>query len=250
MENNNPINPSGISLLIKLVIWLVIGWLFSLVIFILFIFLWTTIDVAIKNSANNIAFSPLVWLIFLGIWVVSSIFWNFILSVIYNILWQDDYYDIKIMSSSILAVNLLLIVPFLLLYFFCWTILSDIKLLFIVFAFHIFFTTYISISSIDIVKQPNYSLVYIIWNSIWFAIAVMIFFIIFNLSSSIWGEIQKNLLFWPPILAYSIIPFIGTLFEKIYYKFYEVWNDFLYIPSLSEVLVDEEEVDEVNVKIK
>jgi hypothetical protein len=39
------------------------------------------------------------------------------------------------------------------------------------------------------------------------------------------------------------------VFEKIYYKLYEVGNDFLYVPSISEVLVDEEEVDEVNVKL-
>jgi hypothetical protein len=46
-----------------------------------------------------------------------------------------------------------------------------------------------------------------------------------------------------------VIPFISTLWEKIYYKFYEMGSDFLYIPSISEVLVDEEEVDEVNVDI-
>jgi len=65
MENNNPINPNGSALLIKLIVWLVVWWVISLLIFMMFIFLGTTINEAIKNSANHLAFSPLVWLVFM-----------------------------------------------------------------------------------------------------------------------------------------------------------------------------------------
>ena len=249
MENNNPINPKGSALLIKLIVWLIVWWVISLLIFMMFIFLGTTINQAIKNSANHLAFSPLVWLVFMWIGLVGTIFGNLILSFIYNVIWQEDYYDIKLMSGAILSVNLLLLLPFLFLYFFAGTILQDIKMLFIVFAFHVFFATYVSITAMDVVKQPNYSLVYVIWDSIGFILSILIFFVIFTLSSSVSGQVEKNVLFFPSILAFSIIPFVWTLFEKIYYKLYEVGNDFLYIPSLSEVLVDEEEVDEVNVKL-
>jgi hypothetical protein len=94
--------------------------------------------------------------------LVGTIFGNLILSFIYNVIWQEDYYDIKLMSGAILSVNLLLLLPFLFLYFFAGTVLQDIKMLFIVFAFHVFFATYVSIMAMDVVKQPNYSLVYVI----------------------------------------------------------------------------------------
>jgi len=248
MENNSPINTNNTALLIKLVVWIIIGWLISLTVFIMFILLWTTINEAIKNSANHLAFSPLVWLSFMWIGLIWTIFGNLILSLVYNVIWPEDYYDIKLISSVILSINLLLLFPFLLLYFFSGTILQDIKMIFIVFAFHIFFATYVSIMAMDIVKQPNYSLVYIVWNSIGFILASLIFFVIFNLSSSIIDQVEKNVLFFPSILSFSIIPFIGTLFEKAYYKLYEAGNDFLYVPSISEVLIDEEEIDEINVK--
>jgi len=249
MENNNPVNPTGGALLIKLGVGLIIGGLMALVIFMMFMLLWTTLSQAIKNSANHLAFSPLVWLVFMWIGFIGTIFGNLILSFLYNIFWQEDYYDIKLMSGAILSVNLLLLLPFLFLYFFAGMILQDIKMLFIVFAFHILFATYVSVLAMDVVKQPNYALVYVVGDSIWFIIGLLIFFVIFSLSSGVGGEVQKSVLFFSPILAFSIVPFIWTLFEKIYYKLYEVGNDFLYVPSISEVLVDEEEVDEVNVKL-
>ena len=249
MENNSPVNPSASQLWIKLAIGLFIGFVFAALIFLMFVTLWSTIDEAVRNSVNNMAFSPLVWLSFLWIWLVSAIFWNIVLAIIYNVSWSEDYYDIKLMTSSILSANILLLIPFLLLYFFVWTILQDIKMLFITFAFHLFFSTYLSLTTIDLVKNPNYAPVYVIWNSVGFIVAVLIFFFVFFLSSTPAWEVQKNILFYTPILSFAIIPFFSTLFEKIYYKFYEMWNDFLYIPSISEVLVDEEEVDEVNVKL-
>ncbi len=249
MENNTPINPSGSSLLIKLVIGFIIGGLISLVVFIMFILLGSTIAQAIKNSANHLAFSPLVWLVFMAIGLIWSILGTLILSLLYNVIWSQDYYDIKLMSSGILSVNLLLLVPFLFLYFFTWTILQDIKLLFIVFAFHLLFSVYLSLTSIDIIKNPNYSLVYVVGDGLGFIMAILIFFVIFSLSSWVDWSVEKNVLLFPSILAFSLIPFFWTLFEKIYYKFYEMWNDFLYVPSISEVLVDEEEVDEINVKV-
>jgi len=101
----------------------------------------------------------------------------------------------------------------------------------------------------DLVKNPNYSPVYVIWNSFWFIISLLIFFIIYSTYSSQVWESAKNILFFPPILAFSLIPFIASIWEKLYYKFYEMGNDFLYIPSAIEVLVDEEENDEINVDL-
>jgi len=250
MENNQPINPTWWQILGKLGVWLLVGLVLAAFVFVMFILLGSTIDEAVKNSVNHLAFSPLVWLSFLGIWILWSLIWNLILSMIYSLIWQEDYYDVKLMSSSILSVNLLLLIPFLFMYFFVGAVVQDIKILFLVFWFHLFFSVYISLTVIDLVKNPNYSSVYVIGNSIWFIWAILIFLVIFFVSSGTSWEVEKNILFFPPILAFSLIPFFATVFEKIYYKFYEMGNDFLYIPSISEVLVDEEEADEVNVKIE
>ena len=250
IQNNTPLNPNWLSLLWKIVIWLIVWLLFSALVFVMFIWLWTSIDQAVSNANNNITnYSPLVWLSFLAIASLISIVWSIVIAWIYNVIWNEDYYDMKIISSSILTANLLLIIPFLLLYGFVWTT-ESINGLFIVYWFHLFFAIYVSFITMDIVKNPNYSAVYVIGNSVGFIITILLFFIIYSVyNSNTWAN-QKNILFFPPILAFIIIPFISTLFEKIYYKFYEMWNDILYIPSLSEVMVDEEETDEVNVDIK
>ena len=250
MENNQPINPTWMSMLIKLVVGFFIGLIFSAVVFIVFVWLWWTISQAVSNSAQSIWFSPLVWLSFMWIALIASIGGSLVISIIYNALRPEDYYDIKLMSSGILTTNLLLIIIFLAFYVFVGSILQDIKLLFVVFGFHLAFSIFISFTIMDIVKNPNYSPVYVIWNSFGFIIALLIFFIIFSLYSGKVGSEAKNILFYPPILSFSIIPFIATIWEKIYYKFYEMGSDFLYVPSISEVLVDEEEIDEVNVELK
>jgi len=250
MENNQPVNPTWGQIIGKLWIGFLIWIVLAAFIFIMFILLGSTIDEAVKNSVNHLAFSPLVWLSFLGIWILGSIIGNLILSMIYSVVWGEDYYDVKLMSSSILAVNLLLLLPFLFMYFFVGAIVQDIKILFLVFGFHLFFSVYVSLTVIDLVKNPNYSPVYVIGNSIGFIWSVLIFLIVFFAFSNTSWEVEKNVLFFVPLLAFSLIPFFSTLFEKIYYKFYEMGNDFLYVPSISEVLVDEEENDEVNVQIK
>ena len=45
----------------------------------------------------------------------------------------------------------------------------------------------------------------------------------------------------PPVLAYALIPLGSGIWEKIYYKFYELGNNGFYIPSISE---REEEMEE------
>lgn len=64
------------------------------------------------------------------------------------------------------------------------------------------------------------------------------------------GSSVNVLLSLPPVLAYCFIPFWHGIREKIYWKFYEAGNNFFYIPSLNEVLVDEQDVDDVEVHME
>lgn len=53
---------------------------------------------------------------------------------------------------------------------------------------------------------------------------------------------NQNMLLIPAILGYMLIPFFHSLREKIYYKFYENGNNFLFLPSLSDIISSEENV--------
>lgn len=250
IDNAQPINPKGTSIVIKLIIWLILWIIFSAVVFLVIAWLGSTIDMVVKNASQWMTFTPLVWLSIMWIALIISLIWMIVLSIIYNVLWPDDYYDVKLMTSWILSINLLLVIIFLIFYVYVWSVIHDINKLFLVYWFHLFFSIFVSLIIVDLIKNPNYSPVYIIWNSFGFILALLIFFVIYDAySSQVWGIDTKNILFYPPILSFSIIPFISTIWEKIYYKFYEMWNDFLYVPSLSEIMVDEVEEDEVNVDI-
>jgi hypothetical protein len=59
------------------------------------------------------------------------------------------------------------------------------------------------------------------------------------------------LMLFPSILWFSLTPLCLGIWQKIYYKFYEMGNNWFYIPSLVEVIAEQEatEVDnETNVE--
>jgi hypothetical protein len=71
--------------------------------------------------------------------------------------------------------------------------------------------------------------------------------------SSVSNQTYFFMLF-PSILAFTLIPFFSGIWEKIYYKFYEMGTKSFYIPSLSEMTTDdaaeqsrEEQDAEINV---
>lgn len=101
---------------------------------------------------------------------------------------------------------------------------------------------------IESMTNPNYTWVYLIWATIGICLSILIFAIIFKLSDSQFKEGKVYLITLPPLLGYTLIPLCISLWEKMYFKFYEMGNNFLYLPSLSEIMVDETEVDEVNVE--
>ncbi len=57
------------------------------------------------------------------------------------------------------------------------------------------------------------------------------------------------LLALPPVLAYFCLPLFHDTREKVYYKFYTMGNNFFYIPSLNEVMVDAADEEEVSIDI-
>jgi len=122
--------------------------------------------------------------------------------------------------------------------------------LFLILIFHVLFSTYAVYTSYDIVSNPNYSPVYLLWNTIGFFVSLFVIAIIFKVINVTQNpSAVAYILIAPIVIVYVLLALIPSLWEKIYYKFYEVWNNFLYVPSLDEILVDEEELDEeINVE--
>ncbi len=54
----------------------------------------------------------------------------------------------------------------------------------------------------------------------------------------------------PSVVAYGLIPFWAGIWEKIYFKFYELGNNGFYISSPGDDAEDGDEPEATNVEIK
>lgn len=241
-----PNNPTNWEIIGKVVLWLIIGviiWIFILVVLIL---LWGMFDQAITNYANGntMTTNPILPLVLIWITFICTFIWNIIVAWCYNLFFSSKYYDMSKMFKFTITSNFLLFFMFIPLYIVFY---DNILLAFVILCFHILFSVFISYNCIEFITNPNYAASNLIWSTIWFSLSLLIILWIYK--SQTW-EINKNiLLMWPTILAYTFVPLFHSIWEKIYYKFYENWNNFFYIPSIDEVLVEEEEYeDESNVE--
>ena len=114
---------------------------------------------------------------------------------------------------------------------------ENINTLFYVLGFHIIFAIFISYCQGEFVTNPNYSASHMLGSMIGAIIAVLAFAVV---AKSLQGN--QNMLLIPSILGYMLIPFFHALWEKIYYKLYENGNNFLFLPSLSDIISSEENV--------
>lgn len=247
LSQNEPNNPGAWEMLWKSGLWLLVGLLIAFLIFVILILVGWVFQQALQNRMTGaITTNPLLPLILIIIAFISTAVWNIIINWIYNLIFSERYYDLSKMFSMTMITNVLLFFIFLPLYIIFF---KNIENLFVILAFHILFSIFISHSNIEFITNPNYCWVALIWTGMWFCFTILIFAIIYNAINlnSWWAE--KILLSLPPILGYSLIPLINSIWEQIYYKFYAMWNDFLYIPSISEILVNDEQVDEVNVDL-
>lgn len=237
-----PNNPSGWEIVAKTLIWFAIWIILAILVFIILILVWKILKEAFESNSN-----PLLPFILIIIAFICSLVWNIIISWVYNLFFPNKYYDLWKMFSLTLIVNILLffiIAPLYIIFF------NEIKSLFIILAFNIIFSVFFSSSIIEFITNPNYAWAYMIWTTIWLCITISLFLIIYKFSYVISGIDSKTeiLLVTPPIMAYTLMPLLSNVWQKLYYKFYQMWNNFLYIPSIQEVLVDEDEMDEVNVE--
>ncbi len=171
----------------------------------------------------------------------------------YNLFYSERYYDFNKIFASVLLANSVLFFFFILLYL-TWNI-KDNSLLMIL-AFHVIFSIFVSYNIIEMFPIPQYSISGFLWNTIGFTIVIVVYMMIYN-STKLSSESSQiyNLMLWPSILAYTVIPLVQWLWQNIYRWFYEKWSDPLYTPTeqerLEEVVQSEEDLiqnEEVSVE--
>jgi len=239
-----PFNPSGWQVVVKTLIGLIVGIFIAFLIFITLMLVGWLVKSALANSMWEGVVNPLLPLMLIVIAFVSIVVWMILIAWIFNLLYTDKYYDMSRMFSLSLLINVILFILFIPLYA---LFASSPDELFFVLGFHIIFAVFASYTAMEMSTNPNYAAVHLIGTSIAMTVALLMFWWAYKLINMSDFSTVRVLLALPPILAYFCLPLFHDMWEKLYYKFYSMWNNFFYIPSLNEVMVDASEEDEVNI---
>ncbi|MDP2670426.1 MAG: hypothetical protein Q8O99_05925 [bacterium] len=243
-----PSNPSRRQVFLKSILGLIVGVFISFLVFLILLLVGGIVQEALASKIIGAdGTNPLLPLILLVIAFLGTFIGCVIMAGIYNLIFTEKYYDMSKMFGLVLFANIIVFVFFIGLYL---LFAGGIEQLFFILAFHIIFTVFLSFALIEMSTNPNYSAVHLIGTSIGLLLAVLCFGLGYKIIDINAGRSVHILLSLPPVLAYFLIPFWHGLWEKVYRKFYEAGNNFFYIPSLSEVMVDEEESDDVAVELE
>ncbi|MEI6672193.1 MAG: hypothetical protein WCL02_02270 [bacterium] len=154
---------------------------------------------------------------------MSTFIGNIGIGGIYSLFYNRKYYNTSKMFGLLFLTNGIL-------FFFLAPIYivfaSQIDVLFFILGFHILFSVFTSASQIEFSTNPNYSASAFMGNILGFVLAFLAYALIYKMSGSAAVQ-QKIYLFMllPPILGYAIVPFGAGIWEKIYYKAYELGNN-------------------------
>ena len=222
------------------------GLCIAFLVFIILVLVGGMIQEALSNRiTGSLSINPLLPLILIVIAFVGAFIGTIIVSGVYNLIFTDKYYDMGKMFNVSLILNVMIFVLFIPLYV---VFAGNIDQLFIILAFHILFAVFSSYCAIEFTTNPNYCGSHLIGTMAGLTVSLLIFAIVYKVINVQSGNSANFLLALPPMLAYTFIPLCHGLWEKIYYRFYLAGNNFFYIPSLSEVLVDSTESDDVLVE--
>ncbi len=221
-----------------------IGVVIGFLIFIILIMVSGILDPVLQNNGLTAgqALNPLIPLIFVIIAFITTFIGNVLLWGVYNLFYSTKYYDLGKMFSMSLLSNVLIFFVFTPLYLLFY---NNINGLFTVLGFHILFAIFACYTHVEILTNPNYSSSHLIGSTIWVSVSALIFLVLVKTGTNAeWATPKQLLILLPSVIWYVIIPFFHDLWEKIYYKFYENGNDFLYLPTLQEIQKQEEVMQE------
>lgn len=237
---NPPSNLSGRQLVAKILMGLVIWGIIAALLFIVVSFIGGMFTSALGAQTTELSSAnPLLRLILLFIGFISTFIGNIAVAGVYSLFYSKKYYDVTKMFGLLFLTNGILffiLAPVYILFG------SQIETLFVILGFHVMFSVFASAAQIEFSSNPNYAGSSLMGNILGFAFALLIYGLIYKLNG--WSAPQQKIYLFmilPPVLAYALIPLGSGIWEKIYYKFYELGNNGFYIPSISE---REEEMEE------
>ena len=192
--------------------------------------LWTLSIIWSFTNSDNGSSNSLLWVLLPIIWFIVWFVWNIALAWLYNLFFSKRYYSFWKMFWLIFASSIIIFIflfPIFLLF-------KGMNTLYTILWFQIIFQLFISINLIDFLSQPNYSASSLIWNTLWFVLAVIAF--LWITQSITWESTNMIIpIIISSVISYAIMIFGAGIWDAIYYKFYEWWNNPFYLPSLSEL---------------
>lgn len=226
-----PNQSSGWEIVWKFFIGLLVWWIISVLLFIILSFVWSIFTESMWQTWEFAKSNPILPLLLLLIWFISSFIWNLAISWIYSLFFSQKYYNTSKTMWLLLLTNWLLFIILAPIYI---IFANDINILFVILGFHIIFSTFLSSNQTEIVSNPNYSASTLIGNTIGFAITILVYSIV-RKSSAIWWTQEKLylLILFPPLISFAITWLGQWIREIIYYKMYEMWNNWFYTPSIN-----------------
>ena len=216
------------KILLGIVVWICVA-----------VLLFATLSALGWLTAPDEGANPIIWVLLPVVGFIVWFVWNLALALLYNIFFSKRYYSFGKMAGLIFA-SLIICLLFFVPYF----LYQDMTTLYAMLWFQIIFELFIAKNLIDFLSQPNYSASSLMWNTLWVVLAILVHIVIISQVSI------ENVI---PIIASSTIAYVmvaiwSGIWDAIYYKFYEWWNNPFYLPSLNE-LREERRKEEVK-KIK
>ncbi len=247
---NEPYAPNWWELLWKTVVWCIVGAIIGILMFIILSFVSSIFMKASGITTDTTIYAnPLLSFVCLFIGFLSSFIGNFLQVAAYNLFYSKKYYNIGKIFGLLLLANAIILVMIGPIYFLFSTELTT---LFIVMAFHVLLSIFISMNIVEFSLAPNYGSSSIIGNTIGFGL-VMLIYAIFWKSHNGNGIASESVIYLsiilPPLLGFGLIPLGLGLWEKVYKKFYEMGSNPFYLESPKEETTDIEKEEDININI-
>lgn len=247
---NEPFKPTWWELFWKVMIGFWIGGIISLFIFVILSFTGWIFSETL-TSWTSISSNPLSGFLLLFIVFLASFLGNFGLLWAFNLFYPRSYTGWSKVFGILLLVNSLILAFFAPMYF---MFSADVNLSFLVMAFHLILSIFISMNVIEYKSYPNYPISSIIWTTVGLCVVFLVYGIIRKTSGWDMNRQVYLLILLPAILWYSLIPLGLGVWQKIYHSFYSNGSNPFYISSeqiqrQNNDLESQEEQDDLNIEL-
>ena len=230
--DNAPSDVTAWSFFGKILLWVIVWVCVAALLFATLSALWWL--TGSDDSVNSI-----IWVLLPVVGFVVGFVGNLALALLYNIFFSRRYYSFGKMAGLIFASSLIIFVFF----FVPYLLFKDMNTLYTLLWFQIIFELFIAKNLMDFLSQPNYSASSLMWNTLWAILAVVVHLVIVSMPN-----FNILLIIASAVIAYVMTAIWSWIWDAIYYKFYEWWNNPFYLPSLNELREERRKEEEKKAK--